>query len=165
MPKITIEAQLIRITRLIQPGQWLLIHPDEHYDVLEHSEAMALQGRHVRRTHRVEPVKVRQVEPKPTPKPIVSKPSKSHVLEINGRRINVEPQKLSVLQYMAEHGGITVDEAAKLIGTEKTSILSALKNFGLVTSKAIEDKRGPHIYTITNEGRVVATGKVPVATS
>ena len=147
---------MIRITRPIQPGQWLLIHPDEHYDVLEHSEAMALQGRHIRKT--------RQVEPKPITKPVISKPAKPSVLEINGRKVTVEPQKVSVLQYMAEHGGITVDEASKLIGIEKTTILSALKNLGLVTSKVMDEriKKGPHIYTITNEGRVVATGGVPV---
>lgn len=159
MPQITISAQLIRIGRPIHPGQWLLIHPDERYDVLTHEQAMALQGRRVKPTP---PAKI----PDETPVKIAKLhyPKQATIVPINGKTIRVEPQKMALLQYMAAHGQITVAEATILMGTRQpTTILSALKLLGLVASTPTGASRHPHVYNITNEGRAIANGAVPAA--
>lgn len=162
MPQITISAQLIRITRTVQPGQWLLIHPDEHYEVLTHEQALALQGRKPRNHS---PATAIVVPGRAPVTPLHGKPAKSQVFQLNGKTITVEPQRLAILQYMDTHGTLTVAEASTLLGSRTmTTVMSVLKNLGLVTSQPVTSgTNSPHIYTITNDGRTVARGGPPAA--
>lgn len=174
MPKITISAQLIRITRSVHPGQWLLIHEGEdRYEVLDHARAMALQGK---RQVTPRPAKSTPVIPTAPTAPTtpatrrtmhamhIPRPASSIAVQVNGKTIRVEPQKMAVLQYMGTHGDLTVEQAGALLDNPKTSILSALKALGFVTSRPTEtDRFSPHIYSLTNEGRAIAKGAIPAA--
>ena len=44
MPSLDITVRLIRITRKLEPGQWLMIFEDDSYDILDHPQALILQG-------------------------------------------------------------------------------------------------------------------------
>lgn len=146
MPTIQLEARLLRITKSIAPGQWLMIFPDDRYEVIDHGEAMRLQGKHTRHA------------PPKVAKPPVAKQSPpirpKHSIVVGGKTIFIEPQKLSLLQYMQKHGDMSVADLQTL-GMASTA-LSALKSLGFVTSTKAENNT--HIYSLTNEGRAIAAG-------
>lgn len=168
MPKVTLTATLIKINRAISPGEWLLIHPDETYQVLSHEAAKTLHFTSGKSAPRIapRPLPLKSPAPKSAPRP---SPRRLQPLTItrsqsvtskapNGATIRIEPQKLAILQYMAEHGDLTVADASLLLSTQNTSILSSLKTLGFLSSQSTvpSSRNSPHIYTLTLEGRAIA---------
>lgn len=156
MPTITLSVRLVKITRTIEHGQWIMLYPDDRYDVLTPEQARGFQGQPTR-------TPPRPTKSSPTPQVATLTPPKSTTVNLNGKTLTVQPQKMALLQYMATHGDLTVADATTLLGgNTPTTVLSALKVLGFVDSRPLhatsDSPRPPHIYTLTNEGRAVAQG-------